>query len=163
MCVCFWDFQQMPTSQQQFQAQVTMQPQQMQTQPMQTQQMQAAQQMQMSSQQPQVSYPHGQTLPANLQGMVTSGQQVVGLPITSQMPATMVNVSHHQQAMSMGHLPNNVELNMNMPNAMSQPMVVNRQTYIPQQVNCSHTKHITLKCIFFNERNRLSLRRLSSL
>lgn len=124
----------MPSNQQQFQGQVTMQPQQMQTQQMQAQQMQAAQQMQMSSQQPQVSYPHGQTLPSNLQNMVTSGQQVVGLPITSQMPATMVNVTHQQQPMSMGHLPNNIELNMNMP-AMSQPMVVNRQTYIPQQVS----------------------------
>lgn len=62
-------------------------------------------------------------------------QQVVGLPITSQqMPTAMVNVTHHQQAMSMGHLPNNVELNMNVPAGMSQQMVVNRQTYIPQQV-----------------------------
>lgn len=131
----------MQTNQQQFQGQVNMQPQQMQT-----QQMQSAQQMQMTSQQqaqqqqqqqPQVSYPHGQTLPTNLQGMVTTGQQqVVGLPITSQqMPTSMVNVSHHQQAMSMGHLPNNVELNMNMPAGMGQQMVVNRQTYIPQQVN----------------------------
>lgn len=125
--------QPMQTNQQQFQAQVSMQPQQMQT-----QQMPSAQQIQMSSQQqPQVSYPHGQTLPANLQGIVTTGQQqVVGLPITSQqMPTSMVNVTHHQQAMSMGHLPNNVELNMNVPAGMGQQMVVNRQTYIPQQVN----------------------------
>lgn len=131
----FFQIQPMQSNQQQFQAQVNMQPQQMQT-----QQMQSAQQMQMSSQQqqqPQVNYPHGQTLPTNLQGMVTTGQQqVVGLPITSQqMPTSMVNVSHHQQAMSMGHLPNNVELNMNIPAGMGQQMVVNRQTYIPQQVN----------------------------
>lgn len=130
----------MQTNQQQFQAQVNMQPQQIQT-----QQMPSAQQIQMSSQQPQVSYPHGQTLPANLQ--VTSGQQqVVGLPITSQqMPMqsnSMVNMTNHQQAMSMGHLPNNVELNMNIPAGMGQQqMVVNqqRQNYIPQQVNVAST------------------------
>ena len=140
LCVpCIFQIQPMQSNQpQQFQGQVNMQPQQIQT-----QQMPSAQQMQISSQQqqPQVSYPHGQTLPANLQGIVTTGQQqVVGLPITSQQqqqmpPTTMVNVTHHQQAMSMGHLPNNVELNMNIPAGMSQQqMVVNRQNFIPQQV-----------------------------
>ncbi|XP_055295604.1 putative mediator of RNA polymerase II transcription subunit 26 isoform X2 [Sitodiplosis mosellana] len=110
--------QQMPTNQQQFQAQTAMPTQ---------------QQMQMQSQQqPQVSYPHGQTLPANaLQGIVTTGTHMAGLPIASQIPPTMVNVSH-QQAMSMGHLPNNIELNMNMPSGMN-PMAVNHSGYIPQQ------------------------------
>lgn len=108
----------MPTNQQQFQTQSAMQTQ---------------QQMQMQSQQPQVSYPHGQTLPANaLQGIVSTGTHMAGLPITSQIPPqTMVNVSH-QQAMSMGHLPNNIELNMNMPGM--NPMAVNHSGYIPQQV-----------------------------
>lgn len=108
----------MPTNQQQFQTQTAMPTQ---------------QQMQMQSQQPQVSYPHGQTLPANaLQGIVTTGTHMAGLPITSQIPPTMVNVTH-QQAMSMGHLPNNIELNMNMPSGMN-PMAVNHSGYIPQQV-----------------------------
>lgn len=109
----------MPSNQQQqqFQAQTTM----------------PTQQMQMQSQQPQVSYPHGQTLPANaLQGIVTTGTHMAGLPITSQIPPTMVNVTH-QQAMSMGHLPNNIELNMNMPTGMNQ-MTVNHTGFIPQQV-----------------------------
>lgn len=109
----------MSTNQQQFQAQTTM----------------PAQQIQMQSQQQgQVSYPHGQTLPASaLQGMVTTGTHMAGHPITSQIPPTMVNVSH-QQAMSMGHLPNNIELNMNMPTGMN-PIAVNHTGFIPQQVN----------------------------
>lgn len=110
----------MPPNQQSFQSQPNMSAQQM---PMQSQQ------------QPQVNYPHGQTLPANaLQGMVTTGTHMPGLPITSQMPQTMVNVSH-QPAMSMGHLPNNIELNMNMPSGMN-PMAVNHSGYI-QQVSCN--------------------------
>lgn len=109
----------MPTNPQQFQSQPAMQ----------------GQQMQMQPQQQQVNYPHGQTLPANaLQGIVSTGTHMAGLPITSQIPPTMVNVSH-QQAVSMGHLPNNIELNMNMPTGMN-PMAVNHSGYIPQQVNC---------------------------
>lgn len=108
----------MPTNSQQFQSQPAMQ----------------GQQMQMQPQQQQVNYPHGQTLPANaLQGIVSTGTHMAGLPITSQIPPTMVNVSH-QQAMSMGHLPNNIELNMNMPTGMN-PMAVNHSGFIPQQVN----------------------------
>lgn len=111
--------QQIPTNQQQFQSQPAMP---------------TAQQMQMQTQQPQVSYPHGQTLPANaLQGIVSTGTHMAGLPITSQIPPTMVNVSH-QQAMSMGHLPNNVELNMNMQPSGMNPMAVNHSGFIPQQV-----------------------------
>lgn len=106
----------MPTNQQQFQSQSTM----------------PAQQIPMQSQQPQVSYPHGQTLPANALQGITTGTHMAGLPITSQIPPTMVNVTH-QQAMSMGHLPNNIELNMNIPTGMN-PMAVNHSGYIPQQV-----------------------------
>lgn len=124
-----WDSQQMPTNQQQFQAQSTMPTQQMQMQ---------------SQQQPQVSYPHGQTLPANaLQGIVSTGAHMAGLPITSQIPPSMVNVSH-QQAMSMGHLPNNIELNMNMPTGMN-PMAVNHSGFMPQQVQTIKT----IKTIFY--------------
>lgn len=123
----------MPANQQPFQSQTTM----------------PAQQMSMQSQQPQVSYPHGQTLPASaLQGMVTTGTHMPGLSITSQMPPTMVNVTH-QQAMSMGHLPNNIELNMNMPSGMN-PMAVNHSGYI-QQVSQTHLLlewHFYLASIF---------------
>lgn len=103
---------------------------------MSTQQMQ----MRMNEQQVPVSqtmYPHGQTLPANaLQSIVTTGQHHVHhpLPVTSQMQQPIVNVSH-PQAMSMSHLPNNIELNMNMSTGMTQIPVNHNTTYVPQQVN----------------------------
>lgn len=102
----------MQTNQQQFQAQQMA----MQQQSQQQQQQQAVNQ----------AYPHGQTLPANaLQGIVTthalpSQQQ----PQQQQQHQPIVNVSH-QQAMSMGHVPNNIELNMNMPNQMNSMPPVN--------------------------------------
>lgn len=81
---------------------------------------------------------HGQTLPAGvIQGMVLQNNVQTGanvaLPVTAQMQPQMVNVS---QGMSMGHLPNNVELSMNMSTANSASTnVVSQQqaTFVPAQ------------------------------
>lgn len=67
-----------------------------------------------------------------MQNNVNSGTNIA-LPVTSSQMPQMVNVSAaHQQAMSMGHLPNNIELNMNVPGGMA-PMTVNHTSYIPTQ------------------------------
>lgn len=67
-----------------------------------------------------------------LQNNVQTGANVA-LPVTAQMQPQMVNVS---QGMSMGHLPNNVELSMNMSTANSASTnVVSQQqaTFVPAQ------------------------------
>lgn len=103
--------------------------QQQQFQAQQQQQAMAPQQMTIQSQQQAVNqaYPHGQTLPANaLQGIVTTHVGAHPTQIQSH-----VNVSH-PQAMSMGHVPNNIELNMNMTGGMN-AMPTHNTGYIQQQ------------------------------
>lgn len=93
------------------------------------QQAMAPQQMTIQSQQQAVNqaYPHGQTLPANaLQGIVTTHVGAHPTQIQSH-----VNVSH-PQAMSMGHVPNSIELNMNMAGGMN-AMPAHNTGYIQQQ------------------------------
>lgn len=95
----------------------------------QQQQFQAQQQMTIQSQQQAVNqaYPHGQTLPANaLQGIVATHVGAHPTQIQSH-----VNVTH-PQAMSMGHVPNSIELNMNMASGMN-AMPAHNTGYIQQQ------------------------------
>lgn len=62
-----------------------------------------------------------------MQNNVNTGANTA-LPVTTSQMPQMVNV----QAMSMGHIPNNIELNMNVPGGMA-PMTVNHTSYIPTQ------------------------------